>query len=77
MGIDRNDTEAKWKDAVAKHELPWIHVKSEKDDTTPQKDAVEGYPTKIIVNPDGTIHKVIIGEDPAFYKELDSLFGAK
>ena len=30
-----------------------------------------------IQEPDGTIHKVIIGEDPAFYKELDSLFGAK
>ncbi|MCI6117912.1 MAG: TlpA family protein disulfide reductase [Prevotella sp.] len=77
VGIDCKDTEAKWKDAVAKQELPWIHVKSEKADATPQKYAIEGYPTKIIVNPDGTIHKVIIGEDPAFYKELDSLFGAK
>ena len=77
VGIDCNDTEAKWKDAVKKHELPWIHVKSEKADATPQKYAIEGFPTKLIVNPDGTIHKVIIGEDPAFYKELDSLFGAK
>ena len=75
VGIDCNDTEAKWKDAVKKHELPWIHVKSEKADATPQKYAVEGYPTKVILNPDGTIYKVIVGEDPQFYKELDSLFG--
>lgn len=75
VGIDCNDTEAKWKDAVKKHELPWIHVKSEKADATPQKYAVEGYPTKVILNPDGTIYKVIVGEDPQFYKELDSLLG--
>ena len=75
VGIDCNDTEAKWKDAVKKHELPWIHVKSEKSDATPQKYAVEGYPTKVSLNPDGTIYKVIVGEDPQFYKELDSLLG--
>ena len=77
VGVDCNDTEAKWKDAVKKHELPWLHVKSEKTDATPQKYAIEGYPTKLIINPDGTIHKVIVGEAPAFYEELDSLFGAK
>ena len=26
LGVDCNDTEAKWKAAVEKHQLPWIHV---------------------------------------------------
>ena len=34
-----------------------------------------GFPTKIIIAPDGKIYKSIIGEDPAFYTILDELFG--
>ena len=26
LGIDCNDSEQEWKDAVKKHELPWLHV---------------------------------------------------
>ena len=77
VGVDCNDTEAKWKAAVEKHQLPWIHVKNEAKDLTPEKYAVTGYPTKVILNPDGTINKTIIGESPEFYKYLDSLFGEK
>lgn len=77
VGVDCSDTEAKWKEAVEKHQLPWIHVKNEAKDLTPEKYAVKGYPTKVILNPDGTINKTIIGEDPEFYKYLDSLFGGK
>lgn len=69
--------QAKWKAAVEKHQLPWTHVKNEGKDLTPEKYAVTGYPTKVIINPDGTINKTIIGEDPEFYKYLDSLFGDK
>lgn len=31
LGVDCNDTEAKWKAAVEKHQLPWIHVYNPKD----------------------------------------------
>ena len=31
------------------------------------------YPTKIILNPDGTINKTIVGEDPEFYDYVKSL----
>ena len=77
VGVDCQDTEAKWKAAVEKHQLPWIHVKNETKDLTPEKYAVTGYPTKVLINPDGTIYKIIVGEDPEFYKYLDSLFGDK
>lgn len=76
VGVDCNDTDAKWKEAVKKHELPWLHVKNEKGEKDiSTKYAVKGYPTKIVVDPKGNIDKIIVGEDPAFYTYLDSLFG--
>ncbi|MGM9697035.1 MAG: TlpA family protein disulfide reductase [Prevotella sp.] len=75
VGVDCNDKEDKWKAAVEKHELPWIHVKSEQQDATPQKYAVTGYPTKVVIDPEGKIAKVVVGEDPEFYNYLDTLFG--
>jgi hypothetical protein len=35
---------------------------------------IEGFPTKIIIDPDGKIVKTIVGEDPEFYTLLDQLF---
>ena len=35
--------------------------------------AIEGYPTKIVLDKEGKIAKVVVGEDPEFYKYLDSL----
>lgn len=75
VGIDCNDTERKWKEAVEKNALPWINVKSEQEDATPERYAVKGFPTKVVVAPDGTIAKIAVGESPEFYKYLDSLFG--
>ena len=75
LGIDCNDTEAKWKAAVEKYELPWLHVYNTRDSKVLEQYQIEGFPTKIIVGPDGKIVKTIIGEDPAFYTLLDQLFG--
>ncbi len=74
LGVDCNDTDQKWKDAVAKYELPWKHVYHPNDGTVTASYAVRGYPTKIVVDPEGKIAKVIVGEDPAFYTYLDELF---
>lgn len=74
LGIDCNDTEQKWKDAVKKNELPWLHVYNTRDSKVLADYGVNGFPTKIIVGPDGKIVKTIVGEDPAFYTLLDSLF---
>ena len=73
IGIDCNDTVEKWKKAVKDNELPWLHVYNKAADGTPEKYAVEGYPTKIIINPDGTINKIIVGESQDFYNYLDEL----
>jgi thiol-disulfide isomerase/thioredoxin len=75
LGVDCNDTEAKWKEAVKKHELPWLHVYNPKTSSVLNDYAVQGFPTKIVIGPDGKIVKTIVGEDPAFYTLLDELFG--
>ena len=74
LGIDCNDTEAKWKAAVEKYELPWLHVYNPRDSKVLEQYEIQGFPTKIIIGPDGNIVKTIIGEDPAFYTFLDELF---
>ncbi|MBQ9649851.1 MAG: TlpA family protein disulfide reductase [Prevotella sp.] len=75
LGVDCNDTEAKWKAAVEKHELPWLHVYNPRDSKVLEQYGIQGFPTKIIVGPDGKIVKTIVGEDHAFYTLLDELFG--
>ena len=76
LGIDCNDPEERWKAAVEKYELPWLHVYTPRSEIKVlQQYEIQGFPTKIIVDPDGKIVKIIEGEDPAFYTFLDQLFG--
>ena len=75
LGVDCNDTPEKWKAAVKKHELPWLNVYNPRESKVLADYAIQGFPTKIIVGPDGKIIKTIVGEDPAFYTLLDELFG--
>jgi len=75
LGVDCNDTEDAWKKAVAKYELPWKHVYNPRTSTLLQDYNVTGFPTKIIIDPEGNFNKVIVGEDPAFYTYLDELLG--
>ena len=74
LGIDCKDSEEKWKAAVAKNELPWLHVYNTDNSGVLEQYAIQGFPTKIIVGPDGKIVQTIIGEDPSFYTLLDKLF---
>ncbi|MBO7069639.1 MAG: redoxin domain-containing protein [Bacteroidaceae bacterium] len=74
LGVDCSDTEEKWKDAVAKHELKWKHVYNPKDSKVPEMYAITGFPTKIVIDPEGKIVKTVVGENPAFYEFLDELF---
>ena len=68
LGIDCNDTEAKWKEAVKKYELPWLHVYNPRGSKVLADYGIQGFP-KIV--------KTIVGEDESFYKFLDDTFGKK
>ena len=73
LGIDCNDTEDAWKKAIAKHQLPWKHVYNPRTSSILNDFAIEGFPTKIVLDPEGKIARVIVGEAPEFYTYLDSV----
>lgn len=75
LGVDCNDTVEKWKAAVAKHEIPWLHVywDKEKGDNPVELYGVQGFPTKVVIDPEGKVAKIIVGEDPKFYDYLDEV----
>jgi thiol-disulfide isomerase/thioredoxin/ElaB/YqjD/DUF883 family membrane-anchored ribosome-binding protein len=70
VSIDCNDTEEKWKNALEKYQMPWRHVKNNATDGVPEKYAVNGYPTKILVDAEGKIAFIFEGEAPEFYTKL-------
>ena len=74
LGVDGHDKEENWKAAVEKHEIPWLHVRSTDDSNVILLYAINVFPTKIVVDPEGKIAKIVVGEDPAFYEYLDELF---
>lgn len=74
LGIDCYDKEEKWKAAVEEHEVPWLHVRNADDPDVSLLYAINVYPTKIVVDPEGKIAKIVLGEGPAFYEYLDQLF---
>ena len=75
LGVDCHDTDERWKAAVAKNELPWLHVycDDKKGDNPEKLYVVESYPTKVVVDPEGKVAKIIRGEDPTFYDYLDEV----
>lgn len=76
IGVDCNDKEDAWRAAVKKYELPWVNVRNplmggESQILTDY--AVQGFPTKVIVNPEGKIANITVGEDPGFFDTLAKL----
>ncbi len=75
LGIDCRDTEEKWQAAVADLELPWLHVYNPDGSPLTTDYAIEGYPTQILIDPEGNISKVALGESDEFYEHIDALLG--
>ncbi|MFN7279993.1 MAG: thioredoxin-like domain-containing protein [bacterium] len=56
-----------------KPEYGWHHVLNTKSDDIILKYNVAGYPTKIILSPEGKILYRFVGEDDSFYTDLEKL----
>lgn len=72
VGIAYDKKEA-WLEAVRKYELPWVNLFAGNDKKVLMDYGVEGFPTKVIIDPKGIVRNVTVGEDPAFYTTLQSL----
>ena len=70
IGVDCGDTVEAWKKAVSTYELPWVNVYAPEGSPVIPAYQIQGFPTKIIINPEGKIYDYVIGEDPAFYESL-------
>lgn len=75
IGIDCGDTVDTWKAGIKKYSLPWVQVYNPEYSTLTADYYVSGFPTKVIVNPEGKIANITVGEDPAFFTTLDRLIG--
>lgn len=74
VGIACRDKDAEWRAAVAEHQLPWLQLWNDagEGDITAQY-AIEGYPTKIILDKELNVVEVFLGESPEFYAKIDEL----
>lgn len=69
-----SDNGERWKKFLNdKPEYQWHHVLSRTNENYILKFGVAGFPTKIIVDPEGKIVGRFVGEDDAIYKKLDEI----
>ena len=73
LSVDCGDGVDDWKDAVKEHGMIWTNVQ-DSDGKVAEAYGIQGFPTKIVLDKEGKILKVVVGEDPAFYTYLDKLF---
>lgn len=77
LGVDCNEPEKNWRRGVEKYKLPWVNVYNPEGTTILSDYAVQGFPTKVIVNPEGKIANITVGEDPSFFDTLAKLINGK
>lgn len=78
LGIDKGDTEEKWKKAITEKGLDWYHIMSGTGvyDYVAQLN-VTGFPTTILVGPDGTILYRGLGISEDLNEKVDKYLSAK
>lgn len=76
IGVACKDKKEKWRKAVTENQLPWINLLNEESgsfDNLLMIYPVNGFPTKIILDPEKKIIGIHFGEGPDFYDQLDEL----
>lgn len=72
VGVACNDKRESWENGIKKYELPWVNLYNPEQGGGKilEEYAVQGFPTKVIVNPEGKIVNITVGENPAFFDIL-------
>ena len=70
----REESVNSWQNAINQHKLPWINVYNDKISAVNVKYGIEGYPTKIVIDPEGFILIREVGEGEDFYIKLENVF---
>lgn len=77
IGIDCRDKEDKWRAGVEEYKIPWINVYNGFDTKIINDYAIAGFPTKAVIDPQGNIVQIVVGESPEFYELLNKLMAKK
>jgi peroxiredoxin len=77
VGIACRDRDRDWRSAIARYGLHWTQLMNDEagdiDRNVSVLYAINGYPTKIIIDPQQRIAAVVVGESDEFYQTLDKL----
>ncbi len=74
IGIAVRDSNENWTKAIQKYQMNWIQILNDKNtDDLIKKYGVEGFPTKIIINPEGKIEGVFLGSNDDFFVKINQL----
>lgn len=74
IGIAARDKKENWIKAIKENELDWKHIlnNKEKDDLV-KKYGITGFPTKVIINPNGKIEGIFLGVKDDFFLKMNEL----
>ena len=74
VGICCADQKDRWLKCLKQRQMNWTNLFQEETEKVAYHYGVDGYPTKIILDKEGTIIAVFEGESQEFYDQLDELF---
>ncbi len=74
VGINCRDSEETWRETVESEGLDWTNLYNGSSDEILKTYAVDGFPTKVLIDKDGNIVQVFVGESQELYDKLDELF---
>lgn len=76
IGIAADRDNEEWLTAIEEDNLEWLHANALANQSVDILSlySVRAFPTKFVIDPQGVITGVFIGDDPNFYTHLDSIF---
>lgn len=76
ISIDCGEPVETWKAAVERFSIPWINLYNpgKSKEGVSELYGVQAFPTKIVIDPEGRIALVFLGEGPEFYDFLSHVF---
>lgn len=74
VGICCNDTEEKWRNGIEKHALPWTNLYNGFAKDVVINYDISGFPTKVLIDAEGKLVEVFVGESEEMYQKLDKMF---
>lgn len=75
VSIDHGDEMDKLLPFIQENDMNWTHIVNDAKNNTDlcKLYQVQGFPTKVLIDPNGKIVEVYVGEVPEFYQKLDEL----